>query len=89
MYIVHLGWLDSDVQPESSLQREKPQVIPRVTVCVACGSAAPGARPRRHWRSNICMIGVEHRLKKLFQRSGSSVRIARIRDAGVVRSLQL
>jgi hypothetical protein len=89
MYIVHLGWLDNDVQPQSGLPRDKPEMIPTATICVACGSAAPGAWPRQHWWSYICLIGVEHRLRELFQRNGPKVRVARIRDAGVVRSLLL
>lgn len=85
MYIVHLGWLDNDARPSASLPRDKPEVILTAAVCVACGSAAPGARPRQHWWSQIGMIGVKHRLREL-QGSGSTVGVARIRDAEVVRS---
>lgn len=87
MYIVHPGWLDNDMHPELSLPRNKTGVMFTADVCVACGSAAPGARPRRYWWRYIDVIGLEHRLRELFLRCGSTVRIARIRDAGLVRSL--
>lgn len=89
MYIVRPGWLDNDINPQLSVKRDEPGLILTAGGCFACGSAAPSARPRRHWWRKICLIGVNCRLRVLFQSSGSSVRVVRIRDAGVVRLLLL